>query len=308
MSELPLVSVIAVCYNHANYVVETLDSIKNQTYPNIELIIMDDCSIDNSVEVIQEWMDKNKYQCQFIAHKENQGLCKTLNEALKKCTGKYFQTLACDDIVLKEKIKKQVYLFNELNDDYAVVYSDALLMDDSSQILYGHFIQRHKPKMLKVPTGNVYNELILSNYIPAMSVLIRINLVKKIGGFDEQLSYEDYDLWLRLSKEYKFYFSDYPSCQYRIHGSNLHSSGSFKEKSAINSFKIYCKHLENDIAKNKLKNVIHNLYKNNQYYNYKEKILSLNITPELNYFLKRDISYKNYKRFLSFKKNLRKFA
>ncbi|WP_445159366.1 glycosyltransferase family 2 protein [Mesohalobacter salilacus] len=295
-NDLPLVSVIAVCYNHAKFVTETLDSVKNQTYANIELIIMDDCSTDNSVEVIQQWVKETNYPCQFIAHQDNQGLCKTLNEALNFIKGEYYQGLACDDIIIKEKIETQVNLFKKLDNDYAVIYSDAYLMNNKSELYYGNFIQRHKPKMLEIPSGDIYEELLLSNYIPAMSVLIKTDSVKNIEGYDENLTYEDYDLWLRLAKTFKFYFSDYKSCKYRIHDNNMHSSSNFKKSALINSFIIYNKHSDKEISKHKLKNIINNLYKNDLHYQFKDDVLRLALTPRIIKCIKSNLNYKQCQR------------
>lgn len=308
MRDIPLVSIVAVCYNHSQYIIETLDSIKNQTYRNIELIIMDDCSTDNSVEVIQQWINENNYSCKFIAHDINKGLCKTLNDALGIISGKYYQVLACDDIILKNKIENQVSLFRKLNEDYAVIYSDANIMDKDSKKLHGLFIQRHKPKMLKVPSGYIYDELMQSNYIPAMSVLIRTDYVRKIKGYDEDISYEDYDLWLRLAKSYKFHFSDYKCCMYRIHNNNMHASDEFKNKALINSFYIFSKHLDNTLAYNKAKLLIMKMYQNGLYKKHKEVILSKDIDGNILYFIKKDISYKNYRRYLKLRKMLKKLV
>ena len=84
---IPLVSVVVPCYNHEKYVKETIESIVNQTYKNIELIVIDDGSKDNSVKVIQELADK--YGFTFI-HRPNKGLSATLNEGIRLSKGKYF--------------------------------------------------------------------------------------------------------------------------------------------------------------------------------------------------------------------------
>lgn len=294
MTDLPLVSVVAVCYNHAKYVIETLDSIKNQTYSNIELIIMDDCSTDDSVEVIEDWIANNNYDCKFIAHEENKGICVTLNEALSVIKGVYYQGVACDDILLSHKLENQVNEFSELGEGYAVVYSDAYLIDGNSELCYGNFIQRYKPQILEVPKGEVYEELILSNYIPAMSVLIKTELVKEIGGYDENLSYEDYDLWLRLAKSYKFYFSEYKSCKYRIHSNNMHTSREFNERSLVNSFRIFIKHKENNIAFNKLQNYTFQLYKEDLHTNFVDEILKLNLKENYIVSIKKGLGFSDH--------------
>ena len=86
-SSVPLVSMIVICYNQARFVVETLESVKAQSYKNTELIIVDDCSTDDSVAVIERWLRENGIQCTFIRHEKNQGVCKALNDALAVASG-----------------------------------------------------------------------------------------------------------------------------------------------------------------------------------------------------------------------------
>src|ERR1039457_6887169 len=95
-NDLPLVSVLVGCYNHARYVTETLESVRLQTYPKIQLIIWDDCSRDNSVEAIQSWIRQHNYECIFLQHSVNRGICQSLNEALALAQGKYISMVAAD--------------------------------------------------------------------------------------------------------------------------------------------------------------------------------------------------------------------
>ena len=102
-NEKPLVSVVIPCYNHEKFVQDCIQSVIDQTYENIELIIIDDGSKDNSVKVIQELADK--YGFTFI-HRPNKGLSATLNEGIRLSKGKYFSAIASDDILFLEKIEK----------------------------------------------------------------------------------------------------------------------------------------------------------------------------------------------------------
>ena len=235
----PLVSIIALCYNQAKYAVETLDSIVNQTYPNIHLIIIDDCSSDNSVEVIKSWIEINKIECEFIIHKKNWGLNPTCNDGLQRVKGDYYQIISCDDILNSYKIEKQIKAFQNLSTDFAVIYSDAELIKSNGVKRYGLFIQNHQ-NFVDVPSGKIFEELLNKNYIPALSVLVRTSVTKEIGGYDENLSYEDYDLWLRISIKYKFKYLDVISGYYRIHSSNFHANTVFIK----DRFWIYYKHID----------------------------------------------------------------
>src|SRR5437016_4691234 len=109
--EYPLVSVVVLCYNHARFVVECLESIKLQNYPKLELIVNDDASTDGSDSVIKDWLGKNpSIPHRFIRNQLNRGLCRTLNNALKYTTGTYFAGIAADDAWLPGKLLNQVKL------------------------------------------------------------------------------------------------------------------------------------------------------------------------------------------------------
>jgi GT2 family glycosyltransferase len=101
---LPLVSVIATCFNHERYVVESLESIRAQTYPNIQLIVADDASTDGSVELIRDWARETAAVCSFVFHEENQGVCRMRNDALAHARGDYVAGISTDDLWLPDRI------------------------------------------------------------------------------------------------------------------------------------------------------------------------------------------------------------
>lgn len=251
----PLVSVAAVCYNHARFLESTLDSIKAQTYPHVQLVIMDDCSRDNSVELIEKWIARNQVQCTFIAHQSNRGLCRTLNEALGHCTGKYLQLISCDDLLVPDKLKTHVELLEKSDESAALVFSDAFLIGDEGAELPGRFIERHS-RFSVPPQGNIFEALLEGNFIPAMTVLLKRDIFEDVGYFDEQLAYEDHDMWLRIARKYQFLFSDTVSAYYRIHDQNLHKS--IKNWNRENYW-MYKKHLPHPKARAKVYRILLNL-------------------------------------------------
>src|SRR2546425_9989206 len=169
----PLVSVIAVCYNHAGFVIECLDSILCQTLTDKQLIIMDDCSQDGSPLLIREWIEQHGILCTFIAHRENRGLCKTLNEALANAEGKYLSLIATDDVWMPEKLERQVELMEQLPTTVGVVYSDAFLIDLNGKQLLRTFLEHQLGRLRNLPEGDIFPKLLEWDFIPIMTALIR---------------------------------------------------------------------------------------------------------------------------------------
>lgn len=289
-----LVTVIAVCYNHEKYLIETLDSIVNQTYKNIQLIIMDDFSTDNSVNIINKWIIDNKVKCQFLAHTKNQGVCKTLNEALEIAVGDYIQLISCDDVLLKSKLSLQVSKFDELDKSYGVIYSDADFIDEFSKDLNIKFTAHYtKDRNFKKLSGNIFNNLITGNYLAAMSTLIKKEVLEKIGNYDEDLDYEDYDFWLRAAKKFNFYYTNESLVKYRMHSENLHKKISSKMADK-NLIFIALKHRENPFFFDKIQRGIFDEFYTGNDRNFINKFYSLIHPKNLNktlahYFIKYNL-------------------
>lgn len=238
----PLVTIGAANYNNSRFVVETLESIRSQSYQNIELVIVDDCSTDDSVSIIEEWLLTYEKPHKFITHDRNMGVCRTTNDLLQNANGKYISTIATDDIMLPEKISNQVEILESSSNDVCAVYSDAYMILENSAPRYGLFIQRHRD-FEQLPSGNIFNALLSGNFLPAMSLLVKMSHYKEVGHFDEELVYEDYDMWLRLSKRYEFIVSDYISVKYRVRPGSLVTS--IKNWSPSQT-RIWLKHLDSE--------------------------------------------------------------
>lgn len=240
MNKLPLVSVVIPCYNHESFIKEAIQSVINQDYENIELIIIDDGSKDNSIEVIKEMapaciarFNNFTFKC-----RENKGLSATLNEMVDLANGKYFSGCASDDILLPNKISLLVNNLESLGPSYAVAFGDANFINDNKERLYlgekgrmckkesrtNSFLMHYTAKRgLNYKNKNefgTYESLLAGNYLPAMSNLIRLDKIKEAGGWSVGNTIEDWELWLKLSKQYKFSYINTPVALYRLHGSN----------------------------------------------------------------------------------------
>lgn len=197
---LPKVSVICLCYNHARFVKEAIQSVRNQTYANVELIIVDDASTDNSVEVIRESV-QSFADVKFLSLEQNVGNCKAFNQGLRVALGDFIIDLAADDVLLPTRIEKGVQKLVHAGKDFGLNFSDAEWINESGQHLYNHSDRfPHE----QVPQGDVYRELISRYFICAPSVMFTRELITTLNGYDESLTYEDFDLWIRGSRQYKF--------------------------------------------------------------------------------------------------------
>ncbi len=229
MSEnsLPLVTVIVPCYNHEKYVETCLDSIFRQTYKNIEVIVVDDCSPDNSAEVIKQL--QKKYDFTFIEHKENWGLAKTLNDVIyNHAHGKYIKCIASDDYLTDDCVEVLTTEIEKLGNDYAFVYGKAQLFkyNDVTKINQANgIIGRHATFI------NLYCQR--ENLIPAMSVLFNKDKFILSGGFDLYSYIEDFYMWLTLSSKYKFLFVDKVVANYRVDTLLSMSKNNVKMRSSI---------------------------------------------------------------------------
>lgn len=224
---IPAVTVIALCFNHARFLHECLNSIAAQTQQDFQLIVTDDCSRDGSANLIEEWLATHRPDATFIRHTQNAGLCKTLNEALSHARGEFISMIATDDAWEPDKIEQQLALMRCQSANVAVVYADASRMDEAGQRLEKDFIEAHTPECPR-PSGRVFAELANRNFIPAMATLIRRQALLDVGGYDERLTYEDYDMWLRLAARYDFVYCPAVLARYRIVATSLVRTVFFK--------------------------------------------------------------------------------
>ncbi|MBJ6369296.1 glycosyltransferase [Snuella sedimenti] len=232
MNKKPLVTVICICHNHMDYVVESLNSVINQTYNNIEIIIIDDASKDDSIIKIKEWIAHKDIL--FIENKENIGNTKTFNKALALAKGEYILDLATDDILTTTCIENQIYRFkNSKYKNLGVVFSNMERIDENgNHISYQYDLNNENKAKQKPPTGDIYKFIIHSYFLSAPTMLIKKNVLKKLKGYDENLSYEDLDFWFRSSRLFEYDYVDKVLVKKRILKESL--SSNFTKRRGIN--------------------------------------------------------------------------
>jgi glycosyltransferase involved in cell wall biosynthesis len=236
MQQNPSVTVICLCYNHAYYVVETLESVLHQDYKNIELIILDDCSTDNSAAIIEQWLVSHP-NIPFIKNTINLGNTKTFNIGLQLAKGEYIIDLAADDVLEKNCVTTQLHQFaTSTYENVGIVYGNAAMIDENGNFIETYFPIDANGKLIdKRTSGNEYKRILAGGKYAMCTVssMIKKEVYSALNGYDETLSYEDLDFWIRASRVYNFDFIDEVLLKKRV----LHNSMSthfYKKNSALN--------------------------------------------------------------------------
>lgn len=188
----PKVSIGVAVYNQAPFIKDCLNSIKNQTYDNIEILIADDASTDNSVEIIKEYQKSNPdFFIKVILHKNNIGIAKNLNSLLNQTNGQYICIFAGDDLMHSSKISKQVAAL-ENNPDASFCYTNMVWQNnDGKKGNMNHF------GLLRPHPQNIY-DLIADNVLPSPTFLLNRPFIPEYG-FDEDIAIiNDYKMALDL--------------------------------------------------------------------------------------------------------------
>lgn len=239
MKNNPLVTVVCLCYNHSQYVQEALNSVLNQTYHNIELIIIDDYSPDDSKPVIEEWISRNK-TVQFIANENNLGNTKSFNKGLKIAKGEFVIDFAADDVLYPNCIEVMIEKFQSTKyENLGAVYGNAELISEKGNTI-GYFfnVDENKKTIQKIPTGDIYINIVSSGEIICpVAMMIKKTVFDKLNGYNESLEYEDLDFWIRSSRVFEYEFVDQILCKKRVLKNSLGSQ--YNKILSIRAYKIY---------------------------------------------------------------------
>jgi glycosyltransferase involved in cell wall biosynthesis len=220
------ITVICSCYNHSDYVTESIQSVLDQTYKNVQLIVVDDFSTDDSVQIIENFI-KDFPEIIFIKNKLNLGLTKSVNNAMTLAQGSFFIDLAADDILLPNCIENQLKAFQTSPlPNLAIVYGNAELISENGKHQNYYFKVDSQFKTIeKRPTGNIYAALISpKTIICSVSSMVKKSVFDELKGYDENLSYEDYDFWIRVSRKHTIEFIDTVLIKKRMLPNSLYES------------------------------------------------------------------------------------
>jgi glycosyltransferase involved in cell wall biosynthesis len=225
-NRFPLVSVIVITYNSADYIVETLESIKSQTYANIEIIIADDCSVDETVEVSKKWLFDNIERfigTKIVVSKKNLGVAGNCNSGLQQATGDWVKLIAGDDVLVCSAISSYMEYFAS-NSVAKVVLANLIFFGE----LNGNKNIDEKFGRLSVKQQLIY---LLTYRGPAFgpSGMAQRETLLKIGGYDERVPMlEDYPMSLRfLTNDIKIHLLNKSLVKYRIRNGSISREENF---------------------------------------------------------------------------------
>jgi len=213
-----LVTLVIPSYNHERFVRHAIQSALDQDHSPMEIIVLDDGSQDATAAEVRRTLEAYSGDKRIRFYRQtNRGVSRTLNFALALSEGKYIQFLASDDAYLPDKTRLCVAALESAPASVCAVYTDGYLVNED-----GQRIRRCSDKYLPPPSRHsVYENLLLGNWIPALGVLYRTATLREVGGFDESLAVEDYDLLLRLSKRFDIRGLRERCFEYRWHATNF---------------------------------------------------------------------------------------
>ena len=214
----PLVSVVIPCYNHENFIQNSIQSVIDQNYDNIELIIIDDGSKDSSVSQIKEMISscEKRFKRFEFRSRANVGLCSTLNEALEWCQGKYFSALASDDQMLANKTSIQINYLENNNDVHAVM-SSVNWID-----IHNNVVSKRNLPYIEYNFEDIF---LSKQTLYACTQISRLDSIKSLGGYKVGCTIEDWYMWLKLSELGKLVSLEETLVNYRLHDDNTIKKG-----------------------------------------------------------------------------------
>ena len=217
----PRVSVCIPSYNYASYLPETLDSILAQTYPDYEIIVVDDASKDDSQAVAEGYAGRYPNKVRVFTHpgRVNKGISATCNLAIEQARGEYLAWLGSDDAWYPEKLARQVDEL-DLNPGVGLTYSYADIVDSKGE--------KTGEKMGRDMTHDLLPMLVAGNFVPHLTAFHRRACLEKTGYYDETLQYSDWEMWLKMANYFRFSFIDQPLAMYRVHGVNMFTGSTMK--------------------------------------------------------------------------------
>ena len=229
---MPKISIIVPCFNCERYLSYSLDSILNQSFFDTEVIIIDDCSTDNTRNIINGYKDSRII---IMRNQYNSGPATTRNRGMKIAKGEYIAFCDGDDLWEKDKLYMQYELLNK-NKEFDIAYSDSRIINEKGEFNGYNFSDLFKGERNR--TGDIFLLLCKTNFINTPTVMMRKSCVEKAGYFPENFRYlEDWIYWIKLAYSFKYLYSPEKFAQYRIHSNSTNKDKVGYKHARINACK-----------------------------------------------------------------------
>lgn len=252
MKGFPLVSLIIISYNQKEYIGDCMKSLLKLTYPNMELLYLDDCSPDGSFDEAcrYEFQIRQKYErLFFIENKENQGLIRNLNWLVEKCKGKYIKFMAADDFLLEDSIAKMVD-FMEEHAEHDMIYCNGIYGDKN---IHFPLNEKELPKLYDEtqPSGvDLFERLYERDFIAAPTVMVKREVYERLGLYDPNLGIEDWDYFLRIAKQGSIGYLNDVTVMYRFVSDSLSHSDNTLRRINMQKSELVIREKYKEFAKN----------------------------------------------------------
>ena len=231
---MPLVSVIMPCFNHARFLPAAIESVLAQSHAELELIVTDDCSRDDSWTVMQEYARRDT-RVRLVRHAANGGLPKSRNDAMAVSRGEFLAFCDSDDVWNPDKLAVQLALLAQ-HPDCDMTYCDTDIIDEHGRPTGRTFSER-----FPLPdefSGLLFESLVLRNFINVQSAMIRRRCLETTSGFDEDLGVlEDWWFWIQLSRRHRFLYTSDRLARYRVHSGS--SAVAMSRRYPVNRVRIW---------------------------------------------------------------------
>jgi len=244
MNNNPLISFCCVSYNHERFISKCIESIWGQDYKNIEIIVVDDGSSDNSANILKNLKSKSPFPMKIIIQDNTGNIGKNFNRALKHANGDYIAMISCDDYFYEDMASSQIKILKQDKNIIFVACSQITGVNEDgisndrllSPSIISSLINPNIDDLLDL-------EFKLESAFYLQGSTLRKDAIEKVGGFDEDMLGDDIILRTKIflliksNSKYSFKILNKPLCYYRIHGSNIH-------KNSARQMKIVSEYLE----------------------------------------------------------------
>lgn len=217
MNDKPFVSLICVSMNHRAYITQGLQSFINQTYQNLEILYVDNASLDDTFAIASQIAFNTNRDIQLFQRERSYNLPENFNFLIKKAKGDYLTLISCDDWMLEDCIKEMVAHY-ENNKQLGLLYTNGwyYFQDTKTQKLVAN---------KKFITGKIFDHIFLEGVLFPPGIMVKKETFNNVGLYDESTPVEDYDFWLRVAGKYEIGYYNKPQIFYRKHSASMTAHG-----------------------------------------------------------------------------------